>query len=39
MKTEKKPFTIKQLVDAWQSAELRRPDEYQRGEDWSLPQK
>jgi hypothetical protein len=39
MKTTKTSYSIKRLVQAWESAELRRNPEYQRGAAWSLPQK
>lgn len=39
MKTEKNPHPIKELVDAWESAQRRRNPEYQRGAAWSLSQK
>jgi uncharacterized protein with ParB-like and HNH nuclease domain len=36
---EKKAYPLKELVDAWNSGSMVRNIEYQRGEDWSLPQK
>lgn len=39
MKTVKKQYPIKQLVQAWESAELRRNPEYQRGAAWGTAQK
>ncbi|MGE0452487.1 MAG: HNH endonuclease family protein [Vicinamibacteria bacterium] len=38
MKTTKASYSIKRLVEAWESAELRRNPEYQRGASWSLAQ-
>jgi hypothetical protein len=39
LKTHKTTFSIRELVDAWDVAQLRRNPEYQRGAAWSLPQK
>ncbi len=39
MQTTKTSYSIKRLVQAWESAELRRNPEYQRGAAWSLAQK
>jgi hypothetical protein len=39
MKTNKTSHSIRRLVEAWESAELRRNPEYQRGAAWSLAQK
>ena len=39
MVTKKQHYTVRQLVDAWESAQLRRNPEYQRGAAWSLSQK
>jgi len=39
MKTTRERYSIRKLVDAWESAELRRNPEYQRGAAWSLAQK
>ena len=38
MKFEKKAFAIKDLVHAWESTQLRRNPEYQRGETWTKAQ-
>ena len=39
MNVKKQSYSIKQLVDAWEAAQLRRNPEYQRGEAWSPSQK
>jgi len=39
MKTTRTEYSIKKLVEAWNSAQLRRNEEYQRGAAWGLPQK
>ena len=39
MKTNKTSYSIRRLVEAWESAELRRNPEDQRGAAWSLAQK
>ena len=39
MKTTKAQYSIKRLVDAWESAELRTNKEYQRGAAWTPAQK
>lgn len=39
MKCAPKPFTVADLVEAWNNASLRINDEYQRGKKWKLPQK
>jgi Protein of unknown function DUF262/HNH endonuclease len=39
MQTSKTPHALKDLVYAWETAQLRRNPEYQRGAAWSLPQK
>ena len=39
MKTSKTFYSVRRLVDAWESAELRRNPECQRGAAWRLPQK
>jgi hypothetical protein len=39
MRTTREHYSIRKLVQAWQSAELRMNPEYQRGAAWSLAQK
>lgn len=39
MKIEPKKYTVRELVDAWESSQLRRNPEYQRGAAWTPPQK
>ncbi len=39
MNFEKKAYSVKELVDAWNSGSMVRNPEYQRGEAWTLTQK
>jgi hypothetical protein len=39
MDFEKMAYSLKDLVDAWNSGSMVRNPEYQRGEAWTLPQK
>lgn len=34
MRFDERTFTVSELVDAFKSGELRRDEEYQRGEVW-----
>lgn len=39
MRSQKTTFSVRELVDAWEAAQLRRNPEYQRGAAWTLSQK
>jgi len=39
MKFEPKKYTVSELIEAFKATELRRADEYQRGEVWDKVQK